>query len=99
MSPRSPAGRIRPEFADCQTATARGAAGGWFVWAEPFGGRGTLGRRPAPTRTQRPGSRGAAARQPFTRESRLGAFQSLLAQRILVLDGAMGTMIQSYTLT
>jgi 5-methyltetrahydrofolate--homocysteine methyltransferase len=30
--------------------------------------------------------------------SRLALLQSLLAQRILVLDGAMGTMIQSYTL-
>ncbi|MBT9541388.1 methionine synthase [Thiobacillus sp.] len=30
--------------------------------------------------------------------SRLALLQSLLAQRILVLDGAMGTMIQSYSL-
>ena len=35
----------------------------------------------------------------WTRESRLGVVESLLAQRILVLDGAMGTMIQSYALT
>ena len=34
----------------------------------------------------------------WTRERRLGVLESLLAQRILVLDGAMGTMIQSYTL-
>jgi 5-methyltetrahydrofolate--homocysteine methyltransferase len=33
-----------------------------------------------------------------TRENRLGELQSLLARRILVLDGAMGTMIQSYGL-
>ncbi|MDP3125988.1 MAG: homocysteine S-methyltransferase family protein, partial [Thiobacillus sp.] len=33
-----------------------------------------------------------------TAMSRLALLQSLLAQRILVLDGAMGTMIQSYTL-
>ena len=30
--------------------------------------------------------------------SRTALLNSLLAQRILVLDGAMGTMIQSYTL-
>jgi 5-methyltetrahydrofolate--homocysteine methyltransferase len=35
---------------------------------------------------------------PRTRESRLGVLSTLLAQRILVLDGAMGTMIQSYDL-
>ena len=34
----------------------------------------------------------------WTRERRLGALESLLARRILVLDGAMGTMIQSYAL-
>jgi 5-methyltetrahydrofolate--homocysteine methyltransferase len=39
------------------------------------------------------------AAPPFTRETRLAAFETLLAQRILVLDGAMGTMIQSYTLS
>ncbi|HEU5305377.1 MAG TPA: methionine synthase [Gemmatimonadales bacterium] len=33
-----------------------------------------------------------------TRESRLAELQPLLARRILVLDGAMGTMIQSYRL-
>ena len=33
-----------------------------------------------------------------TREARLGELEPLLAQRILVLDGAMGTMIQSYHL-
>jgi 5-methyltetrahydrofolate--homocysteine methyltransferase len=33
-----------------------------------------------------------------TREARLGELQPLLARRILVLDGAMGTMIQSYHL-
>ncbi|WP_296749435.1 homocysteine S-methyltransferase family protein, partial [Thiobacillus sp.] len=31
--------------------------------------------------------------------SRTAQLRSLLAQRILVLDGAMGTMIQSYKLT
>ena len=36
---------------------------------------------------------------PWTRESRLSQLDSLLAQRILVLDGAMGTMIQSYLLS
>jgi 5-methyltetrahydrofolate--homocysteine methyltransferase len=33
-----------------------------------------------------------------TREARLGELEPLLARRILVLDGAMGTMIQSYQL-
>jgi len=33
-----------------------------------------------------------------TREARLGELEPLLARRILVLDGAMGTMIQSYHL-
>jgi 5-methyltetrahydrofolate--homocysteine methyltransferase len=33
-----------------------------------------------------------------TRESRLALLEPLLARRILVLDGAMGTMIQSYQL-
>jgi 5-methyltetrahydrofolate--homocysteine methyltransferase len=34
----------------------------------------------------------------LTREARLALLEPLLAQRILVLDGAMGTMIQSYGL-
>ena len=42
--------------------------------------------------------RPAAARTPFTREQRLALLEPLLAQRILVLDGAMGTMIQGYRL-
>ena len=33
-----------------------------------------------------------------TREARLSALPALLARRVLVLDGAMGTMIQSYRL-
>jgi len=39
-----------------------------------------------------------AAATGLTRESRLALLEPLLAQRILVLDGAMGTMIQSYQL-
>jgi 5-methyltetrahydrofolate--homocysteine methyltransferase len=35
---------------------------------------------------------------PRTREARLRELEPLLARRILVLDGAMGTMIQSYRL-
>ncbi|MGH8473114.1 MAG: homocysteine S-methyltransferase family protein, partial [Gammaproteobacteria bacterium] len=34
----------------------------------------------------------------YTREQRLNQLQSVLSQRILILDGAMGTMIQSYGL-
>jgi 5-methyltetrahydrofolate--homocysteine methyltransferase len=34
-----------------------------------------------------------------TRQERLAELPGLLARRILVLDGAMGTMIQSYQLT
>ncbi len=36
---------------------------------------------------------------PFTRETRLTLLDDLLRDRILVLDGAMGTLIQSYGLT
>ena len=55
---------------------------------------------PAAVKQARPeASAPAPAASPFTRETRLAAFDSLLAQRILVLDGAMGTMIQSYTLS
>ncbi len=39
-----------------------------------------------------------AGLQTRTRESRLAELEPLLARRILVLDGAMGTMIQSYGL-
>jgi 5-methyltetrahydrofolate--homocysteine methyltransferase len=39
-----------------------------------------------------------AERTPWTRTSRLAALETLLRQRILVLDGAMGTMIQGYRL-
>ncbi|HEY8869350.1 MAG TPA: methionine synthase, partial [Candidatus Limnocylindrales bacterium] len=35
---------------------------------------------------------------PFTRPSRLAQLERLLKERILVLDGAMGTLIQSYQL-
>ena len=35
---------------------------------------------------------------PFTRSSRLARLDELLLERIVVLDGAMGTLIQSYTL-
>ena len=36
---------------------------------------------------------------PYTRASRLALLESLLQERILVLDGAMGTEIQKYRLT
>ena len=45
----------------------------------------TVARRPTGMRTR-------------TREARLAELEPLLARRILVLDGAMGTMIQSYRL-
>ena len=35
---------------------------------------------------------------PFTRDTRLAVIEELLGRRVLVLDGAMGTMIQSYGL-
>ncbi|NBQ71059.1 MAG: methionine synthase, partial [Nitrosomonadaceae bacterium] len=35
----------------------------------------------------------------MTRESRTALLESLFAQRILILDGAMGTMIQTFKLT
>jgi 5-methyltetrahydrofolate--homocysteine methyltransferase len=40
-----------------------------------------------------------AASSPYTRETRLARLQDLLTSRILVLDGAMGTLVQAYTLT
>jgi len=44
---------------------------------------------------------GAEARRgsPFDRASRLAALPGLLRERILVLDGAMGTMLQAYKFT
>ena len=46
------------------------------------------------------GSRNTLPAAPsFTRESRLAQLDALLASRILVLDGAMGTMIQAHRLT
>ena len=41
----------------------------------------------------------AASSPPFTRATRLARLPHLLAERILVLDGAMGTMIQRHELT
>ena len=52
------------------------------------------GGRPVPAWTPDP-SHGPT---PWTRGSRLAALEALLRQRILVLDGAMGTMIQAYLL-
>jgi 5-methyltetrahydrofolate--homocysteine methyltransferase len=46
----------------------------------------------------RPSSSPDAARPPRSREERAALLPSLLAQRILVIDGAMGTLIQSYEL-
>ena len=40
-----------------------------------------------------------AAGAPFTRTSRLARLEGLLQERILVLDGAMGTMLQRHRLT
>src|SRR5687767_6805926 len=36
---------------------------------------------------------------PFTRQRRIELLPDLLAERILVIDGAMGTMLQSYQLS
>src|SRR5262245_43702212 len=40
----------------------------------------------------------AVAATPRTREERAALLRPLIAQRILVIDGAMGTLIQSYQL-
>src|SRR5215210_4002141 len=55
----------------------------------------------APKRTTKPPPKSskAPAAAARTREQRLAEFEQLLAQRILVLDGAMGTMIQTYQLS
>jgi 5-methyltetrahydrofolate--homocysteine methyltransferase len=37
--------------------------------------------------------------EPFTREQRRSLLDAAAAERILVLDGAMGTLIQQYQLT
>jgi 5-methyltetrahydrofolate--homocysteine methyltransferase len=47
-----------------------------------------------PAATTRP-----AAATPFTRSSRLAQLRELLRSRILVLDGGMGTLVQTYTLS
>jgi 5-methyltetrahydrofolate--homocysteine methyltransferase len=62
--------------------------------------RSHLMTAPTATRT-RPSARTAAQTPatPFTRESRFARFEALLRRRILVLDGAMGTMIQTYQLS
>ncbi|HVL54673.1 MAG TPA: methionine synthase [Vitreimonas sp.] len=54
----------------------------------------------APARPQppRPSPDPARAHQALTREDRLALLESALAQRILVIDGAMGTLIQTYGL-
>src|SRR5712691_4984389 len=41
----------------------------------------------------------AATSTPFTRSTRLARLDGLLRERILVLDGGMGTLVQSYTLS
>ncbi len=41
----------------------------------------------------------AAASTQFTRSTRLARLDALLRERILVLDGGMGTLVQAYTLT
>ena len=38
-------------------------------------------------------------RTPFTRAERLARLDGLLRERILVLDGAMGTMLQAHKFT
>ena len=53
-----------------------------------------VGARPVPSWTPDP----ARGPTPWTRASRNAALETLLQQRILVLDGAMGTMIQAYRL-
>jgi 5-methyltetrahydrofolate--homocysteine methyltransferase len=54
---------------------------------------------PATTKQARKRPKATAAPAPRTRERRADEFGALLAQRILVLDGAMGTMIQTYQLS
>ena len=56
-------------------------------------------RRPAGQAPKAGQPASPAARSPFTRESRFARFTALLGRRILVLDGAMGTMIQTYQLS
>ncbi len=55
------------------------------------------GDHAAPVPSWTPGR--AGVRTPWTRETRLAELETLLRQRILVIDGAMGTMIQAYRLS
>jgi len=52
----------------------------------------------APAATRGLSGRASVEPRPFTRGERLALFEPALAQRILVLDGAMGTLIQTYRL-
>src|SRR5688572_6099749 len=54
--------------------------------------RGSAGVPASPDAGAPPGGR------PYTREERLALLEPALAQRILVMDGAMGTLIQQYQL-
>ena len=47
----------------------------------------------------RPPPGDARSGSPFDRASRLAALPGLLRERILVLDGAMGTMLQAHRFT
>ena len=52
-------------------------------------------RRPSPVGPPDAGTDTGTSRPPFTRAMRRARLPRLLAERILVLDGAMGTMLQA----
>src|SRR5581483_8949986 len=54
--------------------------------------------RPARVRGRRPGTHNGG-RQRMTREQRIAALRAAARERILIRDGAMGTMIQRYRLS
>jgi 5-methyltetrahydrofolate--homocysteine methyltransferase len=54
---------------------------------------------PTPTTSVARPRQGESNGKALSRDARLALLEPLLAQRILVLDGAMGTMIQSYQLS
>jgi 5-methyltetrahydrofolate--homocysteine methyltransferase len=59
---------------------------------------GAREEHPTTTTATDPTATTAAGATPFTRATRLARFDDLLRERIVVMDGAMGTLVQSYEL-
>src|SRR5512141_3306072 len=103
-TPPAPTTRMRMAVTSCSGARRADAAdadgSGWR--GRLHDGSGTAAgevrpacrrRDPAYTRRSMPS---ATLHVPFTRDARLAILPGLLRERILVLDGAMGTMLQRH---